>query len=168
MPSPSATLITADATPAYWQLGILWNVPLTAAVTAGQFSMLDQTMPRGSGPTPHIHERYDEGFFIIDGEIAYLVGDEDEPLVARAGDAVWIPRGTRHSFEIRSETCRALNFYTPGGFDESVSLRATPAQARTLPPAGTDEANPHRPMMIPERDQAFRDRIAELHSQTLA
>jgi mannose-6-phosphate isomerase-like protein (cupin superfamily) len=167
MPTTAPAVVAADDAPAFWQLGILWNVPLSADTTAGQLSLLDQTMPRGSGPPSHVHERYDEGFFVISGRIRYVVGDSDDELVADEGAAVWIPRGTRHSFEVLSETCRVLNFYTPGGFDESVSLRAAPAQTRTLPPSGTQEADAHRPPMVPEREQGFRDRIAQLHSQTL-
>lgn len=162
--------IPADEAPAYWRLGILWNVTLSAETTKGQFTMMDQTMPEGSGAPPHIHERYDEGFFILEGQITYVVGDGDEEqtIVAEPGGSVWIPRGTRHSFEITSEISRALNFYTPGGFDESVSMMAKPAEARTLPPAGTHEADHHGFQTDPEQRKAYLERVGQLHSQIRA
>lgn len=165
---PLAFSVAAAQAPAYWLVGVLWNIVLSAEDTAGQFTMMDQLMPRGSGPPPHVHERYDEGFFVIAGQIEYVVGagDDRQTLVAEDGASVWIPRGTPHAFRVLSETARALNFYTPGGFDESISHQATPAARRELPPPGSVEADP---TAFP-RDEAKRAeylrRIADLHSQT--
>lgn len=161
------TLTSADQTPAFWRVGILWNISLSAQTTAGEFTMMDQTMPQASGAPPHIHERYDEGFFIIQGAVEYTVGDDDQVLLAEDGAAVWIPRGTRHSFTVKSPTARALNFYTPGGFDESISMLATPAPARTLPPAESGEGDPRGFQTDPDRQASYLRRVAELHSQSM-
>jgi mannose-6-phosphate isomerase-like protein (cupin superfamily) len=160
--------VAADDAPAYWLVGVLWNVVLSAENTAGQLTMMDQLMPKDSGPPPHIHERYDEGFFIIEGEVEYVVGVGDEQQTIRAGNgaSVWIPRGTLHAFQVKSETARALNFYTPGGFDESISYLATPTTAKTLPPSDSGEGDPGGFPNDPEKQQAYLERIGELHSQT--
>lgn len=160
--------VAADEAPAYWLVGLLWNVVLSAKDTAGQFTMMDQLMPKDSGPPPHIHERYDEGFFIIEGEVEYTVGvgDDRHAVIAKDGASVWIPRGTMHAFQVKSETARALNFYTPGGFDESISYLATPATARTLPPADSGEGDTSGFPNDPDKRQAYLERIADLHSQT--
>jgi hypothetical protein len=86
-------------------------------------------------PRPHLPPT------IVDGAIEYTVGDGDEQrtTLAEPGAAVWIPRGTRHTFTVKTETSRAVNFYTPGGFDESISMLATPATARTLPRPASGE-----------------------------
>ena len=163
------SVIAAEDAPAFWRVGILWNIVLSADTTAGEFTMMDQTMPEGSGAPPHVHERYDEGFFIIDGAIEYMIdeGDQQRTVLAEAGAAVWIPRGTRHTFEVKSETSRALNFYTPGGFDESISLLGTPATERTLPPAESGEQDPRGFHTDPDRNEAYLARIANLHSQSM-
>jgi quercetin dioxygenase-like cupin family protein len=160
--------VSAEAAPAYWPVGILWNIVLSADATAGQFTMIDQQMPKGSGPPPHIHERYDEGFFIIDGEIEYTVGDGDDrqTITAKAGGSVWIPRGTVHAFTVTSEVTRALNFYTPGGFDDSTAYLATPATVNTLPPADSGDIDPQDFSVDPAKQDAYLARIAELHTQT--
>jgi quercetin dioxygenase-like cupin family protein len=161
------SVISAEEAPAFWRVGVLWNISLSAATTAGEFTMMDQTMPQGSGAPPHVHERYDEGFFVIEGAIEYTVGEEERVVLAEDGAAVWIPRGTRHAFEVRSPTARALNFYTPGGFDESISMLATPATTRTLPPADSGESDPRGFHTDPDRQAAYLQRIAELHSQSM-
>lgn len=163
------SVIAAKDAPAYWRIGILWNVVLSADTTSGQFTMIDQTMPAGTGAPPHIHERYDEGFFIIDGAIEYTVGDGDDQRteLAESGASVWIPRGTRHTFEIKTDPTRALNFYTPGGFDESISMLASPATERTLPPPGSGEDDPRGFQTDPEKERAYLSRIANLHSQSM-
>jgi quercetin dioxygenase-like cupin family protein len=164
-----ASVISAEDAPAFWRVGILWNIVLSAETTAGQFTMMDQTMPQGSGAPPHVHERYDEGFFIIEGAVEYDVGDgdEQETILAADGAAVWIPRGTRHAFEVKSETARALNFYTPGGFDESISMLATAATAKTLPPVDSGESDPRGFQTDNAKEDAYLQRISELHSQSM-
>lgn len=168
-PHLPASVISAEEAPAFWRVGILWNISLSAETTAGQFTMMDQTMPLGTGAPPHVHERYDEGFFIVDGAVEYTVaaGAGEQTMLAEAGAAVWIPRRTRHSFEVKSETSRALNFYTPGGFDESISMLATPATARTPPPAGSGEEDPRGFQTEPAKQDAYLRRISDLHSQSM-
>jgi hypothetical protein len=55
---------------------------------------------------------------------------------------VWIPPGTPHAFTVTSGPARALNFYTPGGFDDQFSYLATPATQKTLPPDDLPSVDP--------------------------
>ena len=50
------------------------------------------------------------------------------PLSGRAGNFVWIPRGTVHLFTVTSQLCRALNGYTPAGFEQVIIGLADPAE----------------------------------------
>lgn len=118
---------------AYWMLDILWVVLAESANTNGQFTLLWELCPKGSGAPPHYHDQ-DEGFFVTEGQITYLA--DGELLVAKAGSFVWIPRRTVHSFRVDSETASLLNFYTPGGFEPMVMEGALPAQSFNLPPKG--------------------------------
>lgn len=72
--------------------------------------------PNGRSPPPHVHEETDEVIFVLDGTIECVVGGET--LSAEAGDTVWIPRGTVHTFSV-SETRPAwlLGIISPGGFE---------------------------------------------------
>lgn len=126
-------------------------------------------MPRGGGPPPHRHERMSEGFYVIDGEITYRLEGVEEPIVAQPGAALWIPPDTEHSFEVTSETARALNFYTPGGFDDHMPYIATPATERTLPPTGDEPYNdPARRQVVSDARAAYLERLRDLHEETMS
>lgn len=60
-------------------------------------------MPQGSGPPsriPHIHP-IDEWFYVIEGELTLKLGEQT--IAGRAGNFVWIPRGTVHLFTVTSQ-----------------------------------------------------------------
>lgn len=156
--TPSAFVSTPDDAPSYWQRDTLWTVLASADQTMGVFTLIEQLMPQGSGPGPHIHERMHEGFYILEGEIRFQLNDAVQ--VAGVGVSVWIPTGTPHAFRVTSDTARVLNYYTPGGFDDQVRYLGEPATERTLPPAG------RVPDPRPEQQDAYTRRIADLHSQT--
>jgi quercetin dioxygenase-like cupin family protein len=73
------------------------------------------------GAEPHFHRRHADAFYVLDGELAFLVGDEE--VVLPAGACVCAPPGLVHGF--RSTTrARFLNFHTPdGGFAENLRAR---------------------------------------------
>jgi len=147
-----ATAYVANVTdaPAYWQVNILWVMLATGDQTGGHYSLMWQLCPKGSGPSPHTHDQ-DEQFYVLDGQITYLAGDQT--LVATAGAFVLIPRGTVHSFRVDSETATILNSYTPAGFEQAIIELGESATTRTLPPQG-------RPMIAhPERAAEVFDRI---------
>lgn len=146
----TAYMANVTAAPAYWQVHILWVMLATGDQTGGHYSLMWQLCPKGSGPSPHYHDQ-DEQFYVLDGHITYVVGNQT--LVATAGAFVLIPRGTAHSFHVDSDTATILNSYTPAGFEQAIIELGEPAATRTLPPAG-------RPMIAhPERAAAVFDRI---------
>ncbi|WP_346619839.1 cupin domain-containing protein [Blastococcus montanus] len=65
-----------DDAPAYWTLGELMTVLATAEQTGGAFSVLEERLPRGAEPPPHVHHREDESFLVLDGELTVRVGDD--------------------------------------------------------------------------------------------
>jgi len=123
---------TVEEGTAYWMVDILWVVLATGEQTGGEYSLMWQLCPKGSGPGPHYHDQ-DEQFFIEDGEITYLANGEK--LEARSGSFVLVPRGTVHSFRVDSETATFLNSYTPAGFERTITELAEPARAREIPPS---------------------------------
>jgi quercetin dioxygenase-like cupin family protein len=157
-PQPFVTAY-ADA-PAYWSIGILWNVLISGDQSFGNFTLMDQTMPEGAGPPSHMHERMHEGFYVIEGQITYTVGPNDEQITAGPGAAVWIPPGTPHAFTVTLGPARALNFYTPGGFDDQFAYLATPATHKTLPPDDLPARNP-------DQKDTYLNRIRDLHQETM-
>ena len=141
----------------FWLVDSLWSVLATADTTGGALSIMDQVMPRGSGPPPHIHPRLHEYFYLLEGDISYQLGDE--VLSASAGAFVSVPATTVHGFAVGSETARVLNLYTPGGFIEQISELGTPATELRLPREGDQ---------VPASDDtqdAYLRHAAELNTQ---
>ena len=52
-PLPATIASNAEA-PAYWFLDILWIVLASTEQTGGRFTVMEQLMPQGAGPGPHV------------------------------------------------------------------------------------------------------------------
>src|SRR5947209_11484047 len=65
--------------------------------TNGKYALWEAIVPPGGGPPPHTHSREEEGFYVLEGEITFRIGDQR--LVAVAGTFANLPVGTPHSFE---------------------------------------------------------------------
>lgn len=128
---------TTDDGRALWSRGVLWIVRATGAQTGGRTALLEGHMPHGPVAPPHHHEREDESFTVLEGELLFSLGEGDDERVlrARTGSFVWIPRGTGHGFRVESESARVLNAYAPAGFEEMIRAQSVAAHSLTLPPS---------------------------------
>jgi len=135
-----------DSAPAYWWLDDLWIVLAQAKDTGGRFSMMEELLPKDSGPGPHKHTWSDETFYILHGEITVLIGDEIK--TARTGDFLMVPRNTRHAFRVASETARFLNSYTPASLEACLVEWAMPATERVLPQKGVSPSIEMTPELL--------------------
>lgn len=122
---------------ARWWFGALAEIKLTSEQTGGALSILEITEPPGTEAPLHVHERDDETFWILDGDVRFEVGDTT--IDASAGDVAFGPRGVPHRYTVGATGCRMLFIMTPGGFEELVRGTSVPAQSRTLPPADRGE-----------------------------
>jgi quercetin dioxygenase-like cupin family protein len=108
--------------------------------TEGRYSLFEAIVCPGGGPPPHIHSREEEGFYVLEGEITFFVGDKR--LVAKAGTFANMPVGTQHAFKNETDRpARMLISLAPAGlehmfFEVGVSL---PAGAQTAPPPTKEE-----------------------------
>jgi mannose-6-phosphate isomerase-like protein (cupin superfamily) len=72
--------------------------------------------PAREGPSAHVHDDEDDAFYVLDGELVFVV--EEREVVAPAGTFVLVPPGVRHTFANRSgQPARILNIHAPAGFD---------------------------------------------------
>jgi mannose-6-phosphate isomerase-like protein (cupin superfamily) len=73
--------------------------PLIDRTTSGitQCSLAEETLPPGSAVTPHRHRQIEEIYYEVSGRGLMTVGDETREV--GAGDAVYVPRGQRHTLE---------------------------------------------------------------------
>jgi quercetin dioxygenase-like cupin family protein len=70
-----------------------------APEAGGQFGIMEGVLPPGGGPPLHRHQRFDEAFYVLDGEIEYCIGDDW--VRATAGTCVYAPAGLTHGFRNR-------------------------------------------------------------------
>jgi uncharacterized cupin superfamily protein len=71
----------------------------TGHALAGVF---ESTMPPGGGfPFAHVHDEYEEIFYVLEGEIEYRLGAAWAR--ATAGTTVCVPRGVVHAFRNTSQ-----------------------------------------------------------------
>jgi mannose-6-phosphate isomerase-like protein (cupin superfamily) len=58
--------------------------------------MYDVVTPPGGGPPPHVHRREEECFFILEGEVEFIVAGKKTRC--GPGDAMFGPRDVPHQF----------------------------------------------------------------------
>ena len=122
-----------NKSPAFWQIGILWQVMATGNRTENKFVMLDQVLEQyGAGPTTHTHVQ-DEGLYVVSGRCTFNAGGI-HGMDAGPGTFVAVPGDTEHSFIVEEPGTRMLNFYTPAGFEMLLMGVARPAEKREPPP----------------------------------
>jgi quercetin dioxygenase-like cupin family protein len=82
--------------------------------TDDAFDLFELTIPPfGRLPLPHIHRKYDETIFGVDGTMTWTLVDNSTEV--RRGITLFIPRGTPHFYANRTHTtARILCLQTPG------------------------------------------------------
>jgi mannose-6-phosphate isomerase-like protein (cupin superfamily) len=123
----------STVTQQYWFFGMLAEIKASAAVTGGQYSLLEITAPPNLQTPLHVHYRDDEGFYVLEGSVTIEVGDQTVEL--GPGDHAYGPRDIPHRFTVGPDGARMIWVLTPGGFDEFVADVSVPAEAPTVPPA---------------------------------
>jgi mannose-6-phosphate isomerase-like protein (cupin superfamily) len=85
--------------------------------TAHRYSIAQWWLdPHTKGYEAHRHPP-DDVFFVLEGTLTFLVGDEW--IDAPAGSFILVPGGVTHTFENRGDTrAGALNIVAPGTFEE--------------------------------------------------
>jgi quercetin dioxygenase-like cupin family protein len=121
-----------DTQTAIWFLGVLSQVRLSGEQTGGAFSVTENLARRGNASPVHVHDRDDETFFVLDGELRVLAGEEEH--TAGPGTVALLPRRLRHAYVVISATARFLSLHAPAGFEKFAAEVGQPAQALTLPP----------------------------------
>jgi quercetin dioxygenase-like cupin family protein len=71
---------------------------LTGKDTNGLFTLIEEENDPGTGIPPHVHEKEDEVFKVLEGEMELTVGDTT--TILKAGDLAFGPRGIPHSWKI--------------------------------------------------------------------
>ena len=84
-----------------------------AAQTSGDFSLMERTLPPGGRhPPAHRHVNCSEAFFVLDGEVTFVLDGTESR--GHPGDFLLVPRGAGHTFgNAGADTARLLVLHAP-------------------------------------------------------
>lgn len=122
--------------PAFWGPGDHYTFLVTGEESGGAYFAMEALVPAGGGPPPHVHTREDETFYVLEGKVEFLLGEET--ITAGPGDFVNVPRGTVHRFQnTGTETARLVLTFTPAGierwFEETLEQAPNDVQVEDVP-----------------------------------
>ena len=85
--------------------------------TGGSLYLAESSLAPGfAGPPPHRHRRLHDMFYVLEGTLTLLLGEET--VEAGPGSFACVPPGVVHAFRNDSDgPVRLLNFNTPAGFE---------------------------------------------------
>jgi mannose-6-phosphate isomerase-like protein (cupin superfamily) len=107
-------------------------VRVTGEVTEGAYTLFDMVPPLADTP-PHVHEREDELYFVLEGEHVFTVGDEE--FHVGPGAVVFGPRGIPHAHRrLMPGAGRLLALTSPAGYEGFVRELAEAHDAGALGP----------------------------------
>jgi mannose-6-phosphate isomerase-like protein (cupin superfamily) len=139
---------------------------LSALRAGGRVSLLEwHAGPRAGGIPVHLHERTEEAFYVLRGQIALWL--EGEEVVRDAGSYTVVAPGQRHTFwNPTDEPAAYLTPLAPAGFEEylrelALGLDAPPPRRKRPPcaggsPTGTTSRSSRRRRVSEERSDRRR------------
>ncbi len=117
-------------------VGDVYRFLATGEETNGKYALWEAVVPPQGGPPLHVHSREEEGFYILEGEITFQIGQQR--IVAKAGMFANMPVDTPHSFRNESgQPAKMLIMIAPAGLEQMFFEIAAPlAEGATtaLPP----------------------------------
>jgi quercetin dioxygenase-like cupin family protein len=88
----------------------------TSSDTNGLFTLTEQFNSPGTGIPLHRHTREDETFWVLEGQVEFVVADTT--TIVEPGGVIYAPRGVSHSFRAVSATpSRMLVHIAPAGME---------------------------------------------------
>ena len=117
-------------------VGDVYRFLATGDDTNGKYALIEAFVNPGGGPPPHIHSREEEGFYILEGEVALTIAGTR--IVAGPGMFANVPVGTVHSFKNQSsQQARMMVSVAPAGLEKMFMEVGVP-----VPPDATVVAPP--------------------------
>jgi quercetin dioxygenase-like cupin family protein len=100
--------------------------------TGGNLFVIEHSHLVPGGPPLHLHLYQDEWFYVMEGEVAFQVGDKRAQL--KPGESVLGPRRVPHAFSSVAPQSRMLIAFTPAGMMEKFFLDGAASPALALTP----------------------------------
>lgn len=121
---------------AIWMFDSLDTIKADVEHTGGGFTVVEFLDFEGSSVPLHVNDSWDRGFYILDGDYTFVIGDDT--VAASAGAWLFVPRKTPHAWRCDSEGGRLLNVTVPGGMEGFYRQAGESVPDRTQLPAGRE------------------------------
>jgi quercetin dioxygenase-like cupin family protein len=108
-----------------------YRAKVVGAETEGRLSQIHLVEAKGAAPPVHLHHDADETIYIIDGQVTILLGEER--IEAGPGAFLFVPRGSVHTWLVRSDEAEMLLTLAPAGLERffaEVGLPIRPGEGR--------------------------------------
>ena len=132
--APYARRMSRESSVSY--MDCLFSVLVGSEQTDGRFGLMEMVAPKGREPSRHLHYTDEEGFYVLEGELDFYVGEKT--YAAGPGTFVYLPHGVPHSYTFRTDSVRMLSIVAPGGLERHFRdpRFSEPAKGTTLPTPG--------------------------------
>jgi mannose-6-phosphate isomerase-like protein (cupin superfamily) len=135
----SFAYVQPDEGRSLWFGGELYTIKAGSEETCGAFTLVEMVTPPGGGPLPHVHHWENETFYVLEGELEFMVAD-DNILKVSAGSWLVVPKGTSHTYKnTGTQPARYLGVLAPGGIEKFFEEVSVPALDRSSPPPFEEE-----------------------------
>jgi mannose-6-phosphate isomerase-like protein (cupin superfamily) len=115
-----------------WFFNGLFTVKAGGPQTRDAFTLIEAYLPNDLQVPPHIHDREDEGFYVLEGELSIVCGDNT--WTAGPGTFALLPRGIPHSFSVTGTgTAKMLQLSSPAQFERFAAEIGEPASEMVIP-----------------------------------
>lgn len=117
----------------FWVLGDRITFKTELQATKDRCTLAEMVARPLGGPPPHLHHHEDEGFYILEGNFEFLVGDRTIP--APAGTFVYAPRKQIHQYRnLGPGAGRLLVWAQPARFQRFIAELGTSVESAAEPP----------------------------------
>ena len=99
-----------------WIGGTIHQITMDGAQTERRLTLLRTTFQQGAASPVHVHDRDDETFCVLDGQMTIWAGGERWQV--GAGDTAFLPRGLPHAYLVDSPTADVLTVCAPSGIED--------------------------------------------------
>jgi len=107
-------LVSPNSGDQVWVVDELIRFIATGHETGGAYTLTESMVLPNGGPPMHVHQREDEAFWVLEGELEVIVGEQ--AFTVPTGGYVQLPRGVPHRFLNRAATpARFLTLLVPAG-----------------------------------------------------
>ena len=136
MNEPTVVVVASEKGKSYSFMGTRIVVKASGEDTGGAYALMDLHIPRGGGSPSHIHRICEKGYWILSGELTFVVGEKHERIVAKPGDYIRIPKGLLvHYINQGEHHVQALCMSIPAGIEHFYAEVGTQLASSTTNPS---------------------------------